>query len=167
MLKMTFDTVLTVISILCTIVSSIGAYKSVKYYKKNKQLTIYAHKNVAYSEIKKVIDTMTEILKQASLQQGRGVNQKRELSRLGVSIKKSLDKIREQLSNENCDTIINTLNSNKVRDYIESLITSPVVPNPTIDTEAWERFRDCEMAFYNVQNEIKKKLDESEEKLSA
>lgn len=167
MLKMTFDTVLTVVSILCTIVSSIGAYKSIKYYKKNKQLTTYAHKNVAYSEIKKVIDMMTEILKQAGPQQGRGVNREKEVSRLGINIKMSLDRIREQLSNENCDAILNILNSNKVRDYIELLITSPVLPNATIDTEAWKRFRDCETAFYSVQNEIKKKLDESEEKLSA
>lgn len=164
---MTFDTVLTVISVLCTIVSGFGAYKSVKYYNKNKQLTIYAHKNVAYSEIKKVIDTMTEILKLASPQQGRGVNREKEVSRLGLNIRVSLDKIREQLSNENCDSILDILNSNKVRDYIESLITCPVLPNKNVDIDAWKRFRDCETAFYSIQNEIKKKLDESEEKLSS
>ena len=136
-----------------------------KYYKKNKQLTTYAHKNVAYSEIRKVINSMTELLKQASPHQGRGVNREKEVSRLGISIKTSLDIIREQLSNENCDAILSILNSNKVRDYIESLITSPVLPHST-DAATWQRFRDCETALYNLQNEIKKKLDESEEKLS-
>lgn len=165
---MTFETVLTVISILCTIASGVGAYKSIMYYKKNKQLTTYAHKNVAYSEIKKVIDSMTEILKQASPHQERGINREKEISRLAISIKTSLDIIREQLSNENCDAILSILNSNKVRDYIESLITSPeCLPNSTIDTTAWQQFRDCETEIYNLQNEIKKKLDESEEKLSA
>ena len=162
---MIFETVLTIISILCTIVSGVGAYKSIKYYKKSKQLTTYAHKNVAYSEIKKVIGSMTEILKQASPHQERGVNREKEVSRLGISIKTSLDIILEQLSNENCDAILSILNSNKVRDYIESLITSPVLPH-SADTATWQRFRDCETALYNLQNEIKKKLDESEEKLS-
>lgn len=165
--EMTFETVLTVISILCTIVSGIGAYKSIKYYQKNKQLMTYVHKNVAYSEIKNVIDLMTEILKRSSPHQGRGINREKEVSQLGISIKKSLDIIREQLSNENCDTILSVLNPNEVRDYIESLITSPVLPNKTIDTTAWQQFRDCETALYNIQNEIRKKLDESEEKISA
>jgi hypothetical protein len=38
-----WDYVITAVSVLCTIFSIIGAYKSVAYYKKSKQLTIYSN----------------------------------------------------------------------------------------------------------------------------
>ena len=42
-----FDIILTIVSAICTVVSLIGAYKSIKYYKKSKQLTVYANTNVS------------------------------------------------------------------------------------------------------------------------
>ena len=91
-----WDYVLTGLSILCTIASSIGAYKSLAYYKKSKQLTIYANTNLAYIESQKIISILTEMLK-ASAKRTRGTNTAKEISRHGESIKSSINKIRECL----------------------------------------------------------------------
>ena len=61
-----FDVILTIVSAICTVVSLIGAYKSIKYYKKSKQLTVYANTNVSLVEVQKIIATFTEILKLAN-----------------------------------------------------------------------------------------------------
>lgn len=154
----------TILSFLCVIVSGYGAYKSNIYYKKSKQLTTYAHKNTAYSEIKKVIAVTNEILKQASPHRERGTNRAKEISRLGLSIRASLNVIREQLSNENCETILITLNSNEVRDYVESLITCSVLPDGVFCID--QQFHNFETAINIVQTELKKRLEENEEELS-
>lgn len=52
-----WDYVLIAISALCTFFSIIGAYKSNAYYKKSKQLSIYANTNVAFIESQKIIST--------------------------------------------------------------------------------------------------------------
>jgi hypothetical protein len=58
-----WDYVLITISASCTIFSIIGAYQSNAYYKKSKQLTMYANTNIAYIESQKIIATLTEMLK--------------------------------------------------------------------------------------------------------
>ena len=70
---------LTFISVACTVASVIGAIRSNIYYTKSKNLTIYANTNVAYIESKKIINTLTEILKIAgsinkSIPKKRGIN---------------------------------------------------------------------------------------------
>ena len=42
------DSILTGINILLTIISGIGAYKSVKYFRKSRNLTIFAQTNKAF-----------------------------------------------------------------------------------------------------------------------
>ena len=70
-----FDIILSIVSALCTVVSLIGAYKSIKYYKKSKQLTLYANTNVSLVEVQKIIATFTEILKLANTTRPqRGMN---------------------------------------------------------------------------------------------
>ena len=48
------DTFLTVINIILTVVSLVGAYKSIKYFRKSKNLTIFAQTNKALIEIQKI-----------------------------------------------------------------------------------------------------------------
>lgn len=60
------DYVLIGLSAVCTALSIIGASKSVAYYKKSKQLTIYANTNIVLVEIQKIISTLTELLELAN-----------------------------------------------------------------------------------------------------
>lgn len=57
-----FDVVLTIVNIILTVVSAVGAYKSVMYYKKSHNLTVYAQTNKALIEIEKMIIKLPEAL---------------------------------------------------------------------------------------------------------
>ena len=73
-----WNTVLTIVSAVCTVFSICGAVKSNIYYKKNRQLAIYANTNVAFMETQKIIATFPELLKLANNTRKRGVNTVKE-----------------------------------------------------------------------------------------
>ena len=54
------DVILTIINVLLAIVSGLGAYKSVKYFQKSKNLTIFAQINKALVEIQKMLIKLPE-----------------------------------------------------------------------------------------------------------
>ncbi len=160
---------LTFISVACTVASVIGAIRSNIYYTKSKNLTIYANTNVAYIESKKIINTLTEILKIAgsinkSIPKKRGINYEKQLSENGENIKNSMNIIRENLSVKDFGKINNLLNSQqyKVNIYIDSLITGSVVVNNKF---VIDDFNICENKFYDMQLLIKKKLEDTSKKL--
>lgn len=92
--------VLTIISAVCTVSSILGAVRSNIYYRKSRQLTMYANTNVAFVETGKIIDTFPELLKLANNRGRRGTNSVKEVAKYGENIKKSINKIRESLSVE-------------------------------------------------------------------
>ena len=47
------DTVLTIINVILTVVSAVGAWNSIKYFRKSKNLTIFAQTNKALVEVQK------------------------------------------------------------------------------------------------------------------
>lgn len=111
--------VMTDISVGCTVFSIFGAYKSNAYYKKSKQLTIYANTNIAYIESQKIITTLTEMLKPGNNTRKRGKNYIKQVSQYGENIKASINKIRESLPVEDFKEINELLNSQqpKVKVY--------------------------------------------------
>lgn len=60
------------LSIVCTIISVIRAYKSIAYYNKSKLLTMYASTNTAYIESQNIMATLDEVLKMANSQINSG-----------------------------------------------------------------------------------------------
>lgn len=162
---MNWDGVLTIIGAGCTILSIIGAYKSNIYYKKSKQLTIYANTNIAYIESQKIIATLTEMLKLGNKTRKRGTNYIKEVSQNGESIKSSINKIRESLPVEDFNEINELLNSQqpKVEAYIDSFITGAVLVNEEL--VIGDDFNICQQAFCEMQLLIKKKLEIIGEKL--
>lgn len=53
------DVVLTIANIILTITSGIGAYNSLRYFRKSKNLTIFAQTNKVLVEVQKNIDKVT------------------------------------------------------------------------------------------------------------
>lgn len=154
------------VGIVCTILSAIGACRSNVYYKKSKQLTIYANTNSAYIESKKIIATLTEMLKLGSRTTKRGTNFVKKVSQNGESIKNSINKIRENLLVEDFNEINELLNSQqpKVEEYIDSFISGAVLGDDekfVIDDD----FNTCQQAFCEMQLLIKKKLENIGEQL--
>lgn len=160
-----WDFVFIGISAVCTFFSINGAKKSNTYYKKSKQLTIYANTNIAYTESRKIITTLTELLKLANIKTKRGTNYIRSISKYGESIKTSINKIRESLPVEDFNEIKLLLNDQepKVEEYIDSLITGTVLNEEMLLID--DDFNVCQQIFCDIQVLIKKKLELISEKL--
>lgn len=162
-----FDVILSIVSAICTVVSLIGAYKSIKYYKKSKQLTLYANTNVSLVEVQKIIATFTEILKLANTTRPqRGINLSKQLEAHGETIRESINLLREKLSVEDFRLIEGQLISKemKVEMYIDSFISGEILDDGKLVID--DRFNRCQQKFYNIQQILKKRLEEVEEKLT-
>lgn len=161
------DIILTIVSAICTVASVIGAYKSIKYYKKSKQLTIYANTNVSLVEVQKIITSFTEILKLSNTSKPqRGVNVSKQLAVYGESIRESINVLREKLSVEDFKSIEGQLLSKeiKVEAYIDSFISGMILNDGKLMID--DKFNRCQQKFYCIQQILKKRLEEVEEKLS-
>jgi hypothetical protein len=161
-----WDYVLIVVSALCAIGSIIGAVRANIYYKKSKQLTLYAHTNVAYIEAQKITAALTELLKLSnSTFKKRGVSNIREISRIGENIKTSLNKIRDSLPASDVENIGILLNSRHQRaeEYIDSFITGTVLVDENI--VIGNDFNSCQQKFYDLQLLLKRRLEEIAEKI--
>lgn len=158
------DIVLTIVSAVCTFFSILGAVRSNIYYRKSKQLTMYANTNVAFMA-QKIIATFPELLKLANNTRKRGTNSVKEVAKHGENIKKSINKIRESLPVEDYKEIQELLNTRelKVEEYIDSFITGEVLVDEKFVFDA--KFTKCQNKFYEIQLLLKKKLEELSEKL--
>lgn len=58
----TADIIILIINIVITIVSCIGACKSVRYFKKSKHITIYAQTNQALNKLGEMLKILPEAL---------------------------------------------------------------------------------------------------------
>ena len=155
------------LSIICTIVSGVGAWRSLAYYKKSRQITIYANTNIAYVESQKIISTLNEMLKLSNERiKPRGIKSYCEkVSANGESIKNSRAKIREIWSVEEYKDIENLLNSQEleVNKYIDSFITGSILVDEKLIID--DNFNICQKKFYDMQLMIKEKLEKISEKL--
>ena len=154
-----------IINLVLTIISGYGAFRSVAYYKKSKQITIYANTNIAYIESKKIIETFNKILRLANPRTRRGINYVKEIAKNGTEIQSSITKIRENMSVEDFEEIKKILNSDelKVERYINSFISGSVLLNNELIIDS--DFNLCQEKFYEMQTLNKKKLEDTEEKL--
>lgn len=165
---MTIDYVFTGISALCTIASIIGARKSNKYYKKSKNLTLFANSNVAYLESQKIIDTFTQLLKLTNSKiPSRGTNTPRIVSQYGENIKTSLSVIREKLTADDVDKIEAILQKSTINipRYIDSIIACAVLKDGKFALD--DDFNKTQEAFYEVQKNLKSQSEKLEDTIKA
>lgn len=153
------------LDIVFVIGSGLGAWRSCAYYRKSRELTIYAKTNIAYIESKTIIATLIEILKLSNNTRKRGTNYAKEVSRNGEIIKNSIIKIRENLLVKDWEDINKLLDSQeiKVETYIDSFITGSVLVNDKLIID--DNFTKCEQKFYELQILLKKKIETISEKL--
>ncbi|MBI9013866.1 MAG: hypothetical protein JEZ08_16650 [Clostridiales bacterium] len=159
------DLILTGVSAICTFLSGFGAYKSVRYFRKSKQLTIYAKTNVAYTEIQTIKSTMIELLKLSNKKQGRGTNLSQQIGKNGELIKRCIENIRDHLPVEKCAEIQELLDheKTKVEEYIDSFITGNVLIEEKLMID--DDFNNCQQVFGQIQTSLKKYLEELAETL--
>ena len=56
------DVVLTIINVILAVVSALGAWNSIKYFRKSKNLTIFAQTNKALVEVQKMLIKLPEAI---------------------------------------------------------------------------------------------------------
>lgn len=162
---MWWDYVLTGISVLCTVVSIVGAYRANLYYKKSKNISILVKTKDSLSESKVILESMGEILKLSNTILARGKNISKMVSEQGQIINKALIRIKELegfADNKKIDAILKTKDFN-AQDYINSLISGKVICDGTICID--NEYTNCYQIFENLQLFLKQRMEEQEEKL--
>ena len=93
------DIALTIINVILAVVSGVGAYKSLKYFRKSHNLTIYAQTNKALIEIQKMLRKLPEALSASSMgmRGKKGFSMLNTLGNIGRELNSSLIEIRSSL----------------------------------------------------------------------
>lgn len=156
---------MTGINIVCTVVSILGAARSVLYYKKSKTISIYANTNSAYLEIKNILNTFNEILSLVSIPQGKGKNKKIEIQKKYMFIKETMDIIRDNLTAKDNKILNELLDSNKFN--LDKYLDSFIVNSNSIDIDNIinDDFYKCQKVFREIQLLMKSNLEKLSEKL--
>ena len=159
------NVIITVLSFASMILSITGAVKSNRYYNKNKDLITYTKTNVAVIEIQNIISVFPKILELASKANARGRNYVKELTKYGIEIKSSLNKIKEKSDSGQYKKIQEILISGElnVEKYIDSFISSDILGDgkPIID----DKFTECQNKINEIQLFLKEQLEETSKKL--
>lgn len=162
---MDIDYIITGIGLISTVASIIGAAKSISYYKKSKNLTVYANNNAAYIESQKIISLFGDFLKFAAPRENRGVNIPMEISQNADVIRKSIDQIREKLSVKDLEDVEKILSTDEfdVEEYIDSIITCAILEDNAFPVDA--NYYTAKKAFLEMQKLLKNKINQAEEAL--
>lgn len=165
---MNVDQACTIIGGICTLASIWGAQKSIKYYKKSRNLTLFANNNVAYSESQKIVDLFSQLLKFTKTRtRPRGSNIPKAVSQCGEDIRKSLSIIRDKVSAEDYDEIEKILHSTcyDVEKYIDSIIMCSVLENDVFEVD--DKYNNAREAFKNVNRFLKRRAEILEETINS
>lgn len=158
------DIVLTVINVILTVFSGVGAYKSIKYFRKSRNLTIYAQTNKALIEIQKMLSKLPEALSASNKRGKKGFSLQNTLCNIGQELNSSLNEIRSSLPSEYSQEFGNLqddINFNLQR-YINSYISGEAMTENGIDSTEYNL---CQIRLVAMQDYLKKKVSETEEKL--
>ncbi len=161
------DIIILVINMILAVISGIGAFKSIKYYKKNKELTIYAQTADIIEEVNGMLAILPQALEISTRKvknQGRGTNYNTEIIGCGKKlvehyqiIEKNIpmryyDKLRRILKEGNFDFL----------KYINSYVSGSVLTNEGLDHND---FAKCQDRLVELQRFLREERERIEEKL--
>ena len=160
------DVILTIINVILAIVSGLGAYNSVKYFRKSKNLTIFAQTNKALVEIQKMLIKLPEALSasNSSRRGKKGLSIHNTLCDIGKELNANLTEINSNIPADYSNKIRQLQNKDafNLQRYINSYISGEAVSDNGIDSE---KFNVCQARLLEMQDFLKKTALEIEEKL--
>ena len=160
------DSVLTVINVILAVVSGVGAYKSLKYFRKSRNLTIYAQTNKALIEIQKMLSKLPEALSASNMgmRGKKGFSLQNTLCSIGKELNSSLIEIRSSLPSEYSQKFgsLQDDTSFSLQRYINSFISGEAVTENGIDSTEYNL---CQTRLVAMQDYLKRLVSETEEKL--
>ena len=155
------------VSIASTLISLGGAFKSWNYYKKSRDVTIYANTKIALVESEKIITYLNEMLKLSNSGiKKRGVTiLLKQACNYGEEIKKSIDEIRKVMSTKDFKDIEELLDSQEIEvvKYISTFIQGTIVVDEKLVID--DKFHLCMKKFSKMHTLIKEKLEEQHKKI--
>lgn len=161
------NNLITYVNWFATIVSCIGAFMAVKYYRKSRLLTIYANTNIVFIEIEKMLNKLTDALAATnrSAQIRRGVNLKYTIYEIGKDLSSSYNTIRKNIPMTYSKKLFQLENyaSFNLQDYINSYVSGTALQEDnTLDSM---HFVMCQEQLKRMQEYLKQKIVETEERL--
>jgi len=156
--------------IISTVISVIAAIKSVKYYKKNKHLTLLVNANNALLEMQKISNTMVEVLRLSNTNISRGKSIANTVANKGTEISDSIQKIKNHVSLEEACYIQNILKRADFdcQTFINTFISGEIIER--IDGKEFfkhdQNFELCQERFNDVFQYLKERVEEHETKLT-
>lgn len=153
-------------NIILTAIAIKSSFKLVKYYKKSRNLTVYAQTNKVLSEIEKMQNFMTEIMKVSNQVNRKATNYKKRVSELGGELDACYNNILSELPHDYYHDFYTLRPDSEVKvdlqNYISSLIDGSAVPDEGIDVREHTKYK---MTLAKMQEFFKGKIMETEETL--
>ena len=162
-----WDIVVLVVNIIFAIASGFGAYNSIRYFKKSKHITIYAQSNQAFNDVGEMLKISTEALAAASTVK-KGYSPENTVRGLGCEMSEHLNAVMKAIPSDYSEHFrgLQRKNTFEVEGYINSLIDgSAVVEVSGRKTLERTSFDACQESLREMQEFLRKKIAEEEEKL--
>lgn len=162
---MIVDVVLTVINVILAIISGFGAFKSVKYYRKSKSLTVYTKLSGAVDEIEKMIQKLPGVLGAVRKQrQGtKGFNMFRTIGEIGENLINSYNLISSAIPSDFAAEFreFETKEGFDLLQYLNSYVSGEAIgSNNDIDSL---QYKTCQERLMQIQDFLKTKKNEAAE----
>lgn len=157
--------VLTAVNVILTILSAIGTYRSLRYYKKSKRLASLVKANQSLAEVEKMLNRIPDLL-DISYQircRKRGYNYHIALCEVGKELYASLNQILSEMPLKNADEFNSLLEKDgfSLRDYINSIINGDVLNEE--DGIRLEEYSRCQNRLLDMQMYLRNMVENIEE----
>lgn len=157
--------VLTAVNVILTILSAIGTYRSIRYYKKSKRLASLAKANRSLAEIEKMLNRLPDLF-DITYQircRKRGYNYPIALCEVGKDLDNSLNRILSEMPLKNMDEFNRLLEKDgfSLRAYIHSIINGEVLNEENgIRLDEYSR---CQNRLLDMQMYLRNMVEDIEE----
>ena len=161
------DTIVLALNIVITVFSGIGAYKSFRYFKKSKHITIYAQTNQALGELGEMLKRLPDALA-ATSNDKKGFNPEIAIRNIGKEMTAHLNEIMGAIPSDYSKEFRDLQKTEKfdLSKYINSFIDgSVIVEQNGRKTLSRESFDTCQERLRIMQEFLKEKISAETEKL--
>lgn len=162
-----WDTVITIINVILVIISCVGAWKSIHYFKKTKELTVYAQAADIIDEVNEMLSILLkalEIANQKVKKRDRGRNYDRGILNCGKELIAHYQEIEKNIPSRyhnNLNGILNKGGFDFIK-YLNSYVSGEAMKEEGLDHNDFAR---CQERLYGLQRFLKEERDTIEEKL--
>ncbi len=158
-----------IINIVLTIISAVGAYNSIRYFKKSKHITLYAQSNKALGELGEMIRILPDVLFMATASTGKkGFSLQNAISEKGTELANHLNVIMDAIPSAYSAEFraLQRTEGFDLEQYINSFIDKTVlITEDGVFTLDRSVFDTCQVRLREMQEFLKLKIAEEEEKL--